>query len=895
MKVLRHYLQTLGLVLLIVALSYGRVDWAVPYILPVTVIGVIGILTYAIITFKRRGWMVVALALVGGLLMTKPAEAAYQMVDCGGQHNGKSTIELLLEGSIVSGTAQAMKDAVLGGNVFTSEFASDAIMACVIVNCINAAAEMCNPSGDTYDAAIRANAFYVLANVRRMSVDAATDNADGVGWGNDWIGDHMNNGTAEQRAAYQRASSSSIKDASSAKSCAEEYIEHCAEIDKKNEATCRTVAQNVVQHVKNCWVCTIVDAFLLSVQRVAGIAYIALKEFAVDLLGVIFLFWIAAKVLRLIAGMGYDDHGSFLTEFLIRCITVMIAVAILHTPIVNLYSIVVSPFIQMTAGLTTTITESALQDANGRSFFETVNAELGSPMVSRDPKQNCLQHCENMKNSSFKYSQEQLKLMDLKEDEVVLDAQSYSGLMCLACRAYTQVTPFTAIGESFSCYSVKHGSNILSWLGLPLGTIPLFDYFLVGLAITASFGFVTLFLSFYIVDIVWKLGFTIVLTPLLVVAWAFPISRDYATRGWNLLIYCLAEFVGLAIMMALYMVIFMNMFQAVPGASGSVENQIVSLMRADNVSGLFDLFNGFMFPLKLIVVTFMAVKMVQGVGQMVSLLTGVSPGIPSVAMAVLGGLVQQGMELAGIGGGAAGKMAHGAAKKMGSKLSGVAGRRNSSGGRMQKDGGPTNTSQRAAQGMRSFSEKSRQAGTSVSQAGTSLQSKGLSMSAAGADMMNAGKALAAQGGLKNRLKGGMMQAKGAMQTVGGMAKQMAGTAINPAAKAVGDMMNKAGTAVAGLSDKMAGKLQSVGDKRQQEKEASLRADPKAAAQREHGYGNIQRGGKEMSNGNIARGLGMIIRGGASVVASKARRMGNHHQRNAKRLNRGRSANYRRSV
>jgi len=109
MKVLRHYLQTLGLVLLIAVLSLGRIDWIVPYVLPVTIIGVIGILTYAVITVKHRGWMMILIALMSGLFITTTASAAYKLVDCGGQHNGKSAVEMLLERAVVGGSVQGMQ------------------------------------------------------------------------------------------------------------------------------------------------------------------------------------------------------------------------------------------------------------------------------------------------------------------------------------------------------------------------------------------------------------------------------------------------------------------------------------------------------------------------------------------------------------------------------------------------------------------------------------------------------------------------------------------------------------------------------------------------------------------------------------------------------------------
>ena len=871
MKIVHHFIQLLAMALIIFILYHIKMDEAVlSYILPITIIGVIGILAFAFWSFKQRGWLVIVAVLISTLSITQPAWAAFKRFDCGGQHNGKSAMEMLMESEdaldLAGAAVQAAKEKVTNGNFFQDDFANNNIKACVLLNIISIGDELCGQDTDCegdYDPQMRQNAIYAKENYLHMSADTAGDDIDEHSWIDKGIASY---GSGEMTNQLERMKGTE-HDADDVFGCIEKYIEHCACIDKKNEANCRTIAETVAKNSQDCWICSIVEALLLATQKIAKVAYALLAQFSLGLLGVMFLFWIAIKVLQLVGTFGYGDHNSFFTEFLFRTIAVMIAAAILHAPITDLYRIVISPFIMMTAGFTEKLTDAVLSDEKG-SFYDTVREKLNSPALNQeDARKNCMLHCKNMLDENFKYTERQQKLMlgKVGGDGEFIDPQSFSALLCLTCRTYNQMVPFTAIGESMTCYAYANGWD--PWY-LPV-SFPNFAYLLMGFTFVVLFSLLMTVVAFYILDIVLKLSFIIILTPLFVVAWAFPISKEYSDKAWKMILYVLFEFIGVALMVAIFMVLMMHALGDLPVENGDITAALVNAMKENNVPALYELMGGAgpWTLVKLVVVCLMGYKMITASGQVVSALTEITPGIPGVAMAALTGMVKETLSLAGVSTAAAGKAGARVTKKAAGKISDIAKSRNASAKGQFKSGGPTNTRQKMAADIKNFSAKSRQAGTSVASAGDRLKARGDALSATGKEM-------AAKGGIGNKIKGNLMRS-------GGAVNRLAGKAINPIAKGIGKAMNVAGRGVAAAVDKTgaANKLQKSGDEAQQRKEASLKANPEEAARRERGYNRIQEGAAAIGkNLNVAKGAYLMASGVASIARAKMARGWNNRKR-----------------
>lgn len=866
MKIVHHFIQLLAMALAIFILYHIKVDVILPYILPVTVIGVVGILAFAFITFKRRGWMVILIAAICTLLMTQPTMAAFQKFDCGGQHNGRSALDALADGNLIEAATQKAQEVLTNGNVFTDDFSNDNIKACVLLNIISIGEELCGQNTDdcraddaTYDPQMRQNAYYAYENYMHISADTAGDDIDEHQWIQDGVYSYDN---YEMHKKFREIREKEY-DADDVFGCIEDYMDYCACVDKKNEANCRTIAETVAKNSQDCWICSIVEAMLLASQKIAKVAYDLIADFSFGLLGVMFLFWIAFKVLQLIGTFGYGDHNSFFTEFLFRTIAVMISAAILHAPITDLYRIVISPFVMATAGFVEEINKSVLSNERG-TFYDTVKAALNTPELSQDDaRKNCMLHCKNMLDDNFTYDERQQKLMSgqVGGDGAFIDPQSFSALLCLTCRTYNQMVPFTAIGETMTCYAFSVKGTTIPLIDF---LIPNLAYWLMGVGFVIVFSFLMTVVAFYILDIVLKLAFVIILTPFFVVAWAFPISREYTQKAWNMILYSLFEFIGVALMVAILMVLMMHALGDLPLENGDIRTAIVSAMQDNEVEKLYYLFGGAgpWTLLKLMVVCLMGYKMITASGQVVSAISDIAPGIPGVAMAALAGIAKNAMQLAGVSTAAAGMTASKVTKKAASKIGSVAKSRNaSSKGSFAGKGGPTNTRQKAAEKINAFSSKSRQAGSTVGSVGEKLSNRGEAVSEKGREM-------AANSGIGGKVMGNLMRGGGAIQY--GLGK-----AINPIAKGIGKVMNKAGQGVASVVDKtgVANGLQKWGDKAQSKKEASLMANPNDAARRNRGYNRISEGAAAINQSilNVPKGALLMASGMASIARSKLTR------------------------
>lgn len=638
MATLKRYMQLVLMIAAIAVLYYLPLDWAIPYVLPITAVGVIVILSFVFMILKRRGLLAFALI---GLLTVSTQVKAYDIINCGGSYKNSGNAIL-----------NAIQDAALNGNTWKSDFNDKAVLACVIVNIANLHSEICGGVGqikDTYDPKVRAKAFYVMDNYYRMNVDEGTDDVDGR-YVSDLIATSGNQALINAHAAASQHADQigGDLDSQAVFKCAKEYTEKAAKIDRANESNCGTVMNKIKENSKDCWVCDIVHLVIESVQLMAGNTYQLMQWLALRLLGVIFLFWIAIKVLIFIGHMGYADNGEFMTDMLVRLIVVAIAAAILHAPIIDFYRIVISPFVGISANLAGKFTEMSMTDGQ-KTFAEIVESRAGA-----NTNDICV-YCTNMNDPDFKFERKREGLQTTQGNTVyaeVMDDQTINGILCLTCKVFRQVTPFIAVGEMFSC----HANAAAKHIPLTPIYIPNFLYLIVGYLIIIPFSILAVIVGFYLIDIVLRLGFVIVLTPLYIVAWAFPISREYSTKAWHVILYSLLQFIGVAVMIALFLALCL---QVIPGGTPT---NLLDAMAANDIEKMFRIVTGveapgttvgemaiigtgtvvgsFLLLIMLFAFLVIAVKMLMATEAIVQNLSGISLGIPGVAFGALAAMVK---------------------------------------------------------------------------------------------------------------------------------------------------------------------------------------------------------------------------------------------------------------
>ncbi len=814
------------------------IEQVVPYLVPLSFIGCALMFAYGIRHAKKRG----LLAVLFGMLLTIGISGpvyAYDIVNCGSEQG-----------------QQAQTD-------------------CVRRNIMGLRGDLCGAdmNGRTVNNNLKNKAYYVQARINDLR--AAGVNIDA--------------------------------DMSAVSECASEYAEYAADTQRRFEEDCKKVVETFEEGMKDCWACDMMEIMLLAIQRVAAEAYHVLRNFAYGLLAVMFLFWIAFKVMYMVSGL--SDYESFFTELLFRTIAVLISVALLQAPVVDFFRIAVSPFVSMSAGLAGELTKVSLTDGD-TTFFDAVVQNSGLNLNQEDPKENCMLYCDYLgqaDESQLKYTRQQLVSMGLttagggltptgqfmmqqmngtgyssNQSEQMgylafLDYRSFSGMMCLTCQTYNQSLPYVAIGERLACHGIHHGLDKVDILGIievdlkDLGVyIPNIPYIIVGYALIIAFSIISLIVGFYIMDIVLRLGYVIALLPLLIAAWAFPISREYTKKGWDLLIFGLLEFIGVALMMALFMNVFLCIM---PGGGREVTTNVVNYMKENNatdVESLFVIFAfmpsdaatvatmvaalaspfavGFTFLIMILIVVFIGYKMLSSVKGVVSNLSGISPGIPNVTLGAVAGMVQAGVAAAGLA--ATGVQVAGS--KLSKKAGGAISKKATSSRFSDVD--PTSSGTEGENVATEVNKPKKQTGKKTGQAiekGSAETAKAMDETgkgigkggrAAGKGLMNSGKAACSSGygaiiGIPMMIAGAAIAAA---STVAEAGMRTGAAAVKYGGKAAGQAVQKGGAAY----DKMR-------ESAKKRKEALKGGDNRM---RNRGWDKIEAGAKRMQDGTLSGGL-----------------------------------------
>jgi hypothetical protein len=233
-------------------------------------------------------------------------------------------------------------------------------------------------------------------------------------------------------------------------------------------------------------------------------------------------------------------------------------------------------------------------------------------------------YCENATNPDFKF--------DRKSDDFipVLEDRSITSLLCLTCVVYKQLFPFIAAGQTLTCDAYS-GKELFESIWYVSKIIP----WMVGASLIVCFGILMFLVAFTILDIFLRLGFVIITTPLLITAWAFPISRKYAIKGWEFFIHCMLQFLGLSISIALLMSVFTAML---PDEAAST---LINAMAGSDSKILYEAFvgnesGGSFYVMFVLILTFIfGWTLITTSGKIMEALSGIAIAIPGLSLALL--------------------------------------------------------------------------------------------------------------------------------------------------------------------------------------------------------------------------------------------------------------------
>lgn len=395
--------------------------------------------------------------------------------------------------------------------------------------------------------------------------------------------------------------------------CAKEYLNNAAKVKKRNESAGMTVAERIINESNNCWPCDIAFLVLESTQAMVSVTTGTITYVALMMLGIFSLFWLAFRVLKLVGQMGYANNSEFFSDLFGRFVAVVIAAVILQMPIIDFYRITLSPLIGLTGTLTSKFSEYALADTSEKSFNEQISEKLKSQ--SKSGELSC-SYCKNAADPEYTIEHTMSFIP-------VIDDQTTNTLLCIACSIYTQLVPMTASGRAMYRYAGWDND----WDFLILSFPDPFLCFILGLALIIGFSLLMFLVAFKIIDIFIRLSFVIVLTPLFVTAWAFPFSRQYAERAWQYILFSLFEFLALSVVTALLMNLFIAMLpddsvsELINAMTNTDVEKLYEAFTGENKGGAFYTL------LALATTVLIGFFLIGSCDKIVSALTGISPSV----------------------------------------------------------------------------------------------------------------------------------------------------------------------------------------------------------------------------------------------------------------------------
>lgn len=436
--------------------------------------------------------------------------------------------------------------------------------------------------------------------------------------------------------------------------CAQKLMTLCSNYERRhhleNEKNKKvhTVMEILANEESGCWPCDMAAVVFVVIQNLSFTLNSVMVQVAFMLLKLFFLGWIIFTGITSIAFP--SKTSTFVSQTLIRFIVVsLVAIVLSSNGMTALYTNFLNPVMGIGIGLSEKVSEAALptdnfgttitnlvssstptttrtsmnycQTGNSASFSNMMNNFLGN-MSSR------LLSSREMGYSSYNsnvnsymattLSQQLIPLNNDSNQESLLNDQMKNQLLCMTQKFYNQVGPFTAMGQSLVEFSRADES---SYFGLKFPNLGMWltGWLLVG--VFTIFGFLV---AFRLMDIFMRLALFLIMIPWCVVAIAFPITRDFTRKGWNFFLHTIVEFLGLALAIALVMVMFESV---VSPDSDNLRNAIMAPYSKDYGQNLYDvIYSGGAgrFFFMLIISAYFALKIMQSMTSILEGLFGVS-------------------------------------------------------------------------------------------------------------------------------------------------------------------------------------------------------------------------------------------------------------------------------
>ena len=378
----------------------------------------------------------------------------------------------------------------------------------------------------------------------------------------------------------------------------------------------KTVRQILTEDAREygCWPCRMARIVMTTVQAMSDRLEDSMRQAGLDILKIFMLLWILYT--SFLAVIFPSKGSSFIKDFMTRFLCVLIAATILSSgdSLKNLYKDFLSPVVSLGIGFSQDI--STATDESSFTFASSVN-----PPLSSDNN-----YCSAISSSSsdtgtnpFSKFFPPLGYDFDSSSDTFLSQELQVNLLCMTQKLYRQVSPITAIGQSLVSFSVANGSRpCISKLCLPILIPETTAMWVLGLIITCLFTIFSFLVAFKIIDIFLRLGFVLVLMPLFVATWAFPLTREFSKKGLMFLMSIITEFLALTLSLTFIMIFFES---GIKGSKGDLVAAIMAPYSKDYGKNLYNVLtsnNGWYLFCMLVAIFFVGTKVISIMTNLIS-------------------------------------------------------------------------------------------------------------------------------------------------------------------------------------------------------------------------------------------------------------------------------------
>ncbi len=273
-----------------------------------------------------------------------------------------------------------------------------------------------------------------------------------------------------------------------------------------------------------CWFCPLYTAAFDVINTIATQIYNQLAPSFLTLMAALGAVWIAFIVLKYFLTLNVPNTGEFMTNLFKAIGRLVVGAAILMSSVAFLFNYTVNPVITFTGGLSSEILSSA-----GLSNGFVTEISRDGNRVSRTQTPLCT--ATDVNDSRFYTNDQQAK---------ALSPEAYDSMLCMLKTMSLELI----FGMAVSATIVVYAWTINNWL-----IFPNLYQALIGTIMGIGFFMLYFIFPFKLIDIIVRIGFVIALMPLYVLFWVFPVTRQYLTKGWDMLLAAMFTLVALSVLM----------------------------------------------------------------------------------------------------------------------------------------------------------------------------------------------------------------------------------------------------------------------------------------------------------------------------------------------------------